>query len=120
MITTIRSLVACLLPAVCLTMFAAQAQAIIVVYDLKLDFSNSNTPSGTWAYYQGNTLLTHYTPVPTPLVAAVANGYWGVGPTDLNSSIMRATANGSTAPGWRGVSAGRSTTNFMPTAQSRI
>ena len=100
MTTTIRLLIGGLLPAVCLTMFAAPARAIIVVYDLKLDFSNANNPSGTWAYYQGNTLLTHYTPVPTPLSAAVANGYWGVGPTNLNSSIMRATANGSTAPGW--------------------
>jgi hypothetical protein len=66
MTATARLLVAWLLLAVCLTICAAPAQAIIVVYDLKLDFSNANNPNGVWAYYQGNTQLTRYTQVPAP------------------------------------------------------
>ena len=80
------------------TFFAAPAKGAIVVYDLGLDFSNSLNPNGVWSFSQGNTVLTHFTTVPTSLAPAVANGYWGTNAFNLNSSVMLSTADGSAAP----------------------
>ena len=82
--------------AACL--LAAPAKAAIVVYDLGLDYSDTLNPNGVWSFAQGNTLLTHFTPVPTSLAPAVANGYWGTNASNLNSSVMLSTAGGSAAP----------------------
>jgi hypothetical protein len=77
------------------------AQAAIIVYDNDLDFSDVNNPSGTWSYLQGNAVLPHFTPVPHPQLAlAVANGYWGASSSNLSTSIMLATANGSATGLW--------------------
>ena len=80
------------------SLLAVPAKAAIVVYDLGLDFSNTINPNGVWSFSQGNTLLTHYTPVPTYLAPAVANGYWGTNSSNLNSSVMLSTAGGSAVP----------------------
>ena len=82
--------------AACL--LAAPAKAAIVVYDLGLDFSDTLNPNGVWSFAKGNTLLTHYATVPTSLAPALANGYWGTDASNLNSSVMLATAGGSAAP----------------------
>lgn len=84
--------------AVTVCLFAAPAHGAIVVYDLGLDFSDTLNPNGVWSFTQGNTLLTHFTPVPTSLAPAVANGYWGTDASNLNSSVMLSTAGGSAAP----------------------
>jgi hypothetical protein len=77
-------------------LFLPSTHAAIIVYDLRVDFSNVNNPNGTWRYYKGNTLLTHYTPVTQPTLSlAAANGYWGDSSTSNNSAIMLTTANGS-------------------------
>jgi hypothetical protein len=86
------------LSVVAVYLLAAPAQAAVVVYDLGLDFSNALNPNGVWSFTQGNTLLTHYTPVPTSLAPALANGYWGTNAANLNSSVMLSTAGGSAAP----------------------
>ncbi len=80
------------------SVFATPVRAAIVVYDLGLDFSNTLNPNGVWSFTQGSTLLTHFTPVPTSLAPAVANGYWGTSASNLNSSVMLSTASGSAAP----------------------
>ena len=82
-------------------LMAGPARAIVVVYDLRLDFSDTNNPNGAWAYHKGTNLLSHFSPVPQPtLAAAVANGYWGDTSSSLNSSIMKTTANGSSTGLW--------------------
>ena len=82
-------------------MLSSPASSAIIVYDNDLDFSDANNPNGTWSYLQGNATLPHFTPVPQPQLAlAVANGYWGASSTSLNTSIMRATANGSVTGLW--------------------
>ena len=78
-----------------------QPARAITVYDNDLDFSDTNNPSGTWSYLQGNTLLTHFTPVPLPsLAVASTNGYWGTSSSSLSSAILRTTANGSSTGLW--------------------
>src|SRR5262245_23354048 len=77
------------------TLLASPAQAVITVYDLTLDFSDTLEPNGVWSFSQGSTLLTHYTPVPTSLAPSLANGYWGTNSSNLNSSVMLSTAGGS-------------------------
>ena len=96
MIATRCRFFCCTFMAACL--FAVPAKAAIVVYDLGLDFSNTLNPNGVWSFTQGNTLLTHFTPVPTSLAPALANGYWGTNSSNLNSSVMLSTAGGSAAP----------------------
>jgi hypothetical protein len=93
-----RSIRVCL-AAVTLAVVALPARAVIIVHDLKIDFSTSNNVTGPWRFYEGNTLLAHFTPVPTSLASAVSGGYWGTSLTSLNTSIMQATANGSTVAG---------------------
>jgi len=104
--STLRNLVG---PVVLLALLAVcpSASAAIIVYDLDIDFSDTSNPNGVWAYYKGNTLLTHYTPVPVaPLAPATANGFWGDSPTTFNGAIMKTTANGNAAPPF-------STSNFL-------
>lgn len=88
----------CIMVLAVVGLLAPSAQAAIVVYDLGLDFSNTLNPNGVWSFSKGSTPLTHYTPVPTSLAPAVANGYWGTSPADLNSSVMLTTAGGSAVP----------------------
>ena len=88
----------CCLWGIAVSLLAAPAQAVVVVYDLGLDYSDTLNPNGVWSFTKGNTLLTHYTPVPTSLAPAVANGYWGTSASDLNSSVMLSTAGGSAVP----------------------
>ncbi len=79
-----------------LAICANPASAAILVYDIDVDFSDTNNPNATWTYQQGNSLLTHYTPVPQPkLTLGVANGYWGTSSSSLSTSVMKATADGS-------------------------
>lgn len=76
-------------------------QAAIIVYDLRVDFSNTNNPNGTWEYIKGTTLLTHYTPVTNPTLAlAAANGYWGDSTSSDNSAFILTSANGSATGLW--------------------
>jgi hypothetical protein len=83
------------------TTFAGRASAVIVVYDLRLDFSNANNPNGPWEYLKGNVPLTHFSPVTQPaLPAAAANGYWGDTSSSNNSAIMLTTAGGSATGLW--------------------
>jgi hypothetical protein len=86
------------LSVVAACLLAAPAKAAVVVYDLGLDFSNTLNPNGVWSFTQGSTPLTHYTPVPTSLAPALANGYWGTNAANLNSSVMLSTAGGSAVP----------------------
>jgi hypothetical protein len=83
------------------TAFAGRASAVIVVYDLRVDFSNANNPNGPWEYLKGNVPLTHFTPVTQPaLPLAAANGYWGDTASSNNSAIMLTTASGSATGLW--------------------
>lgn len=83
------------------TAVAGRASAVIVVYDLRLDFSNANNPNGPWEYLKGNVPLTHFSPVTQPaLPAAAANGYWGDTSSSNNSAIMLTTAGGSATGLW--------------------
>lgn len=78
-----------------------QASAVIVVYDLRVDFSNANNPNGPWEYLKGNVPLTHFSPVTQPLLPlAAANGYWGDTASSNNSAIMLTTAPGSATGLW--------------------
>ena len=95
--TGLRLLAALLLFA----LVASPAHAVVVVYDLRIDFSNTSNPNGVWAYLKGATPLSHFTPVPlAPLAIATANGYWGDTSSSINSSIMKTTANGSATGLW--------------------
>jgi hypothetical protein len=97
-ITATRGFLAALLG---LAIFASPASAAIIVYDLRVDFSNASNPNGTWQYLKGNTLLTHFTPVTNPTLAlAAANGYWGDTASSNNSAIMLTTADGSATGLW--------------------
>lgn len=83
------------------TLFTSTAAGAIVVYDLRVDFSNSSNPNGTWKYLKGNTPLNHFTPVAQPgLAPAAANGYWGETSSSNNSAILLTTADGSTTGLW--------------------
>lgn len=83
-----------------LAIFAHPASAVIV-YDLRIDFSNASNPNATWQYLKGNVPLTHFTPVTQPaLPLAAASGYWGDTSSSTNSSIMLTTANGSATGLW--------------------
>src|SRR6185503_15722118 len=80
--------------------FANSAHAVIV-YDLRIVFSNTNNPNFTWKYFKGNVPLTHFTPVTNAtLASAAANGYWGDTSSSNNSAIMLTTANGSATGLW--------------------
>lgn len=93
---TARKLVGLLLILAAAPMCATPTQAAIVVYDLRVDFSNTSNPNGPWQYLKGITPLTHFTPVTQPsLPAAAANGYWGDTASSNNSAIMLTTAKGS-------------------------
>lgn len=97
--TSIRFQLNCFRNIVLVVCFLApSARAAITVYDLGLDFSDTLNPNGVWSFSKGNTLLSHYTPVPTSLAPALANGYWGTSASDLNSSVMLSTSGGSAAP----------------------
>jgi hypothetical protein len=90
---------ALVLVALGILLLSSSAQAVIVVYDLRLDFSDAVNPNGTWAYLQGATPLPHFSSVPQPnLAPAAANGYWGASSSNFNSLILKTTANGSSAP----------------------
>lgn len=79
----------------------AEAAHAIVVYDLRIDFSNSSNPNGTWRYQKGNSLLAHFMPVSNATLAlATANGYWGDTASSNNSAIMLTTAPGSATGLW--------------------
>lgn len=80
---------------------ASGARSAPTVYDLRIDFSDSINPNGTWRYYKGNTLLTHSTPVTNATLAlATTNGFWGDTSSSNNSAIMKTTANGSATGSW--------------------
>jgi hypothetical protein len=90
-----------LLAFLSMAILANPASGVIVVYDLRLDFSNANNPNTPWEYLKGNVPLTHFTPVTNPILAtAVANGYWGDTASSDNSAIMLTTADGSTTGLW--------------------
>lgn len=90
-----------LLTFLSLAVVANPAHGVIVVYDLRLDFSNANNPNGPWEYLKGNVPLTHFSPVTNPILAtAVANGFWGDTSSSDNSAIMLTTADGSTTGLW--------------------
>jgi len=96
-----RKLVGLLLVVAATGLCATPTQAAIVVYDLRVDFSNTSNPNGPWQYLKGNVPLSHFTPVTQPnLPLAVANGYWGDTASSNNSAIMLTTAKGSATGSW--------------------
>jgi hypothetical protein len=77
------------------------ARAAIIVYDNDLDFSDVNSPSGTWSTCRATRrFLTSRRCYIPQLALAVANGYWGASSSSLSTSIMLATANGSATGLW--------------------
>ena len=90
-----------LLAFLSMAIFANPACGVIVVYDLRVDFSNANNPNGTWHYLKGNVPLTHFSPVTNATLAtAAANGFWGETSSSNNSAIMLTTADGSATGLW--------------------
>jgi hypothetical protein len=77
---------------------SGSCSANITVYALDFDFSTVNNPNGVWSYYNGNTLLASFSPLPGPLPAGMANSYWGQSSGNANGAMLRAIADGSTVP----------------------